>query len=101
MALYLFVATPIQFWHHHNNTKSRATVAVEKQLTNGISSATDNVQEGDCQICSHQFSSYNEVGNLHFAIPLFQAIAMAGFYTTPILPIAVSNFSNRGPPATS
>lgn len=98
MALYAFVATPVQLWHHHNY----ATVtsgASDKKETASFSKSTDKSVEANCKVCSHQYSTYNDGATVIFAAPLFSDKAKQGFYYTSVPSTPLHNFSNKGPPA--
>ncbi len=81
MALYAFVATPVQFWHHHNySSKTTSASSSDKKETTSVSKSDGKFAEGNCQICSHQYSTYNDGTALIFAAPLFNITAKKDFY---------------------
>jgi hypothetical protein len=59
LAVYAFIATPIQYWHHHHKTSSsKSTSSLEDQKEIRASNSSINYNSDDCQICSHQYSVY-------------------------------------------
>lgn len=100
MALYAFVATPVQFWHHHNYAaQTTVSGSSEKKEATSLSKSTGKSVEGNCQICSHQYSTYNDGSTVIFAAPVFIANAKEGFYFRVISSVPLFNLANKGPPA--
>ncbi len=99
MALYAFVATPVQLWHHHNYANIAASGSSNKEETAAFSKSTGKSAESNCKVCSHQYSTYNDGATVKFAAPLFIDKAKQGFYYTSIPSTPLHNFSNKGPPA--
>ncbi|WP_332732614.1 hypothetical protein [Flavihumibacter sp.] len=100
MALYAFVATPVQFWHHHKDEQqSGVTRQAEKNDAESLSSSAGKSLEGNCETCSHKFSSYNEGATIIFAAPVFYPVLKAGFYYSLVPSSPLFRLSNKGPPA--
>lgn len=100
LAVYAFVAAPVQFWHLHNypvTSKSQLS-SVEKETTS-FATPTGKSVEGNCQICSYKYSTYSDDATVIFVALLFNATAKEGFYYNPIFLSPLFNFANKGPPA--
>lgn len=98
LALYAFVATPVQLWHHHNYANIAASGSSDKKETASFSKSTGKSAEGNCKVCSHRYSTYNDGATVIFAAPLFIDKAKQAFYNTSIPSAPLHNFSNKGPP---
>ena len=98
MALYAFVATPIQFWHHHNNTDSLATSKSNKKGTTSFSKDAGVFTEANCQVCTHQYASYCNGLIEIFDSPLFVVAPKNRQYYSSIPLSPIFKFSNKGPP---
>ena len=99
MALYAFVATPVQLWHHHNYPAASSSGSSDKKETASFSTATGKSVDANCQICSHQYSTYSDGADVIFAAPVFIANAKEGYYYSSIPSAPLFNFANKGPPA--
>lgn len=99
MALYAFVATPVQLWHHHNYANPTASGSSDNKETASFSKSTSKSAEANCQICSHQYSTYNDCTDVIFAAPVFIDNPKEGFYYNSIPLAPLFNFANKGPPA--
>lgn len=99
LILYVFVAIPVQLWHHHNYSTTASPASSEKKETASFSKSAGKSFEGNCQICSHQYSIYSDGTAVIFAAPLFIATAKEGFYYSPVPSSPLFNLSNKGPPA--
>ncbi|MFT3681674.1 MAG: hypothetical protein QM791_15495 [Ferruginibacter sp.] len=51
LLLYIFIACPVQLWHHHKVVSNKAA-----ELK--ISKATTGEQASDCKICQHTYTDY-------------------------------------------
>lgn len=96
LLLYLFVATPVQWWHQHSACASNGQSALEQKIT--TSKNSDLSFEENCRICSHQYA-------LADTDAVWPVVAIIGLVNTPenfcIQPFY--NFSpdilfNKGPP---
>ncbi len=96
MVLYAFAATPVQLWHHHNYS---ATEKSGNRVTASIFKSTDKSAEVNCQICSHQYSTYFYNTDEIFVVPVFLANPKEGFYYTAFPSSPLFDSSNKGPPA--
>lgn len=102
LSAYAFIATPIQFWHHHNyavNAKRSSSTNDKEKIT--FSKSSGKSVEGNCQICSHHYSTYYNDATTIFAAPLIFASIKEGFYYTSIPSTPLFNLPNKGPPALS
>lgn len=100
MGLYGFAATPIQFWHQHKYAgNSQITYSSSDKGSGIVSTASVNNSEDSCQICSHQYSAYNDNAVVIFATPLFFTKSKEEPYSVSIISSPHFNFSNKGPPA--
>lgn len=54
LLLYTFVATPVQWWHHHSVNTFRNHTGLEQKIT--AATKSDLCIEENCYVCSHQYS---------------------------------------------
>jgi hypothetical protein len=99
MALYVIVATPVQFWHHHDNAGSVQSAKSDKKEASSFSKDKGAFEETKCQVCSHQFATYCNGVTEIFEAPLFAIAPKWGLYYSHVPSIPLFNFSNKGPPA--
>jgi hypothetical protein len=100
LAVYAFIATPIQYWHHHHKSSClKSTSSKEDQKEIKASNPRINYNSDDCQICSHQYSVYS---NTEFSLLVGtnqNDFIRKGSYQFTI-PLSSSYLSiNKGPPA--
>ena len=98
LALYAFVATPIQSWHQHEYAATSSNSSSEQKQSVSIASAPSQSAEEDCQICSHQYSSCDSIGSILFSAPSFGLTSKEGHYYHSVSPSPLFSFSNKGPP---
>lgn len=102
MAVYAFIATPVQLWHHHNyDAQSISSIhpAGNKKI---IATANDKkTVENDCKICSHHYSFYSNDDITSFEILRATFNPKKGFYVLTIPVSPYFTFSNKGPPHSS
>ncbi|MFN5224953.1 MAG: hypothetical protein ACK54Y_09135 [Bacteroidota bacterium] len=95
IALYAFIITPSQWWHHHSQTisTSKSQPCSEQQVP-----SVGEEQGTYCQICSHHYSYYsNEVAAIELIVP---SVSTA-FYKEAILAFShppLGTSTDRGPP---
>jgi hypothetical protein len=98
LAIYMFVATPVQWWHHHN-TGSAAVSHNTRQTA--VAKATAANSDSGCQICSHKYSAYNDDALVPFVSSLLIPAAKNGHYHLPVIITRSFSLSNKGPPSLS
>lgn len=103
LAVYAFIATPVQWWHHHNY----CTVTSVSSLQSGsavkitASNAANKIIENNCQICSHHYSIYSSDNVNSFKIFSSTCNPKDGL-NAPAIPLApYLNSTNKGPPSLS
>ena len=102
LAVYAFIATPVQLWHQHNyetNTVSGKSFK-EKQLTS-FSTFSQQVADSNCQICSHYYSIFIDAEFVRLEAPFIVAQSVEQYYVFSIPSPPFLHFSNKGPPALS
>ena len=100
LVLYVFVATPVQLWHHHNYLSTASACASDKNETTSFSKSVSKSVEANCEICSHQYTTYIDSTFIIFtAQPLFFTITKEGFLYTVIPSSPIFIFLNKSPPA--
>ncbi|MEP6712082.1 MAG: hypothetical protein ABJA37_06690 [Ferruginibacter sp.] len=97
LLLYTFIVTPVQYWHHHNYAPSVKTSTAFKQQTSFEKNA-GLTAEGNCSICSHQYSVYNEAATASFKIGLPIILYNYSTYIASIPKKLCLHSSNKGPP---
>ena len=102
LAVYAFIATPVQLWHHHNyktNTVSEKS-SKEKQSAS-FSKFSQQVVDANCQICSHHYSIFIDAEIVRLEAPFIVAQSVEQYYVFSIPTSPFLHFSNKGPPALS
>lgn len=95
--LYLFIVTPVQYWHQHppKDTKTAEQVYIYQFHADG-----DNA-DINCSICSHKYSGYQlQIDEPFLTLLPNQAIS----YTHKCLPVMEGIYAtlcNKGPPTIS
>lgn len=93
--LYLFIITPVQYWHQHaeKNAKTNERVYVCQY------NADDEYSETSCTVCSHKYSGYQ----LEIEEPLFAILPLTivPYFVTnlPVVEGVHTTLCNKGPPA--
>ena len=100
LVVYAFIATPVQFWHHHNyavKTTSSLQSVDKAKIT--APDADAKTIEDNCQICGHHYSIYSNDD-----VPVFKIFSAVfnpkeGFYALAIPLAPYFNSANKGPPS--
>jgi hypothetical protein len=102
LALYIFIATPVQLWHQHNystNAKSYSRTNNNNAATLAASQSADKSITEDCLICSHHYSVFiDDPVTVFVSAPEFSVPKYSG-YCVPAPSFPVLSRSNKGPPA--
>lgn len=98
LALYAFVATPVQYWHHHTIHAAKQSQHKNSQQPQLLQD-DGSQQDANCPVCSHKYSSYSEIEIIAFEpcnnMPVTQ---LASYLLTAVT--APSFFlPNKGPPS--
>ncbi|HVK46992.1 MAG TPA: hypothetical protein VM488_04100 [Pseudobacter sp.] len=98
-ALYLFIATPVQYWHHHASHAAAALADAQSSDHAGPGSTKIQGQHGDhCSICAHHYAVFMEDSSMPALASLPILTGSYSLYrVTAICPLLTS-FSNKGPP---
>jgi hypothetical protein len=100
LAVYAFIATPVQFWHHHsyevNNVSDKSS---KEKVEFNVLKSVQQSKDANCPICFHHYSVYNDVAKILFEISDLTLSSNKEYYIFSIPLSARLNFSNRGPPA--
>lgn len=101
LTLYVFIATPVQFWHHHSYAGADTASSLKLDGTQKIFSSDSSAKalEDNCQICSHHYSIYSKDDAAGFKIFNSPANSKEGFYALAIPLAPYFNSTNKGPPA--
>jgi hypothetical protein len=58
LALYAFIATPVQWWHHHAAGQQQYAVDGSKSSKPGLWAGKSlSISAEDCQVCAHKYST--------------------------------------------
>jgi hypothetical protein len=101
LALYAFIAMPVQYWHiHPENSKAAACHPADASKGPRISPA-GALQPDGCKICDHHYSAYYDDQCGQPALP--QAVKNFSFqFPVPALFETVRlSCPNKGPPVTA
>lgn len=86
LMVYAFIATPVQVWHHHTDVSSKENiVSVDKADSN-------------CVVCSHKYSSFNEVTIVLFETVVAATKVIYSCYGPKLAKAPALLLSNKGPP---
>jgi hypothetical protein len=97
LALYAFIATPVQIWHHHAYTASSASSNSKKETS--VTESTAKHFDSNCKICSHDYSvSANDAVTVCFS-PITFFNTFSDFYIFNKIANPDYGQSNKGPPA--
>jgi len=95
LSLYAFMATPVSYWHHHNNNCDKTETEQHSQVIKKSTLATD----ANCKICSHHYS----IGNNDAITIYISSVSFFTSYNTFFFINTITNpgysQSNKGPPA--
>jgi hypothetical protein len=97
LALYVFVATPVQVWHHHN----AAHAAKQNSAHDILTQADGNQQDANCPVCSHKYSGYNDVAIVAFELSITITPVKNGLYQLSAVAAPAFSLPNKGPPSIS
>jgi hypothetical protein len=99
LALYAFIAMPVQVWHTHSgNANSSATQCDNKEASHFSHITHGSSLSHDCKICAHQYTVYSndQCQVLLASLPIQKPVEQ--FSITALLQTAHCPFSNKGPP---
>ena len=94
LALYAFVTTPVQYWHHHSAKQKHNQSQYDRLLQNDNSQ-----QDANCPVCSHKYSSYSEITIIAFELCKNVAVVQFDFYLPSTITAPSFLFFNKGPPS--
>jgi hypothetical protein len=100
-ALYAFIATPVQVWHHHKQIPVAGTSSTLDDKGNTVSKFTETAADVNCQICSHKYSTYSDDALIPIGSSLVLIGERNGFYSPQLISAAFFAFPNKGPPSLS
>ena len=95
IAVYTFIATPVQIWHHHHHSKDLQVVNAKNTI---VFKNTNSISETNCPICQHQYSIYNDDAIFISAFPVIEFLFEPESSTQQLSSFFVIAFSNKGPP---
>ena len=98
MALYAFVATPVQYWHHHTIHAAKQTHHQTSQH-DLLLQDDGSLQDVNCPVCSHKYSTYSEIEIIAFEPCSYVALTQPGAYLLSYVTSPLLLLSNKGPPA--
>ncbi|MFC0774171.1 hypothetical protein [Terrimonas alba] len=102
LALYAFVATPVQLWHHHDDASTIPAATSSRDTNNeSISKAGNAASENSCPVCSHKYSTYSNEAVVSSESFLEIPAAKNGYYCVPVISIPAFSLPNKGPPVLS
>jgi hypothetical protein len=100
LALYAFVATPVQYWHHHKTVHAaKPDLAKNSQQHLFFQDGDGSQQDANCPVCSHKYSTYSEISIIAFEPCIQVTGAQYGCYQLPSVTAPSFPLPNKGPPA--
>lgn len=98
MALYIFIATPLSFWHHCEEPEKKTEIFDTEKITHKSAKATFNKEARKCLICGFEYSPI--INDL-----IFSSLPITCSYPTPFIQQILSKetafnalHTNKGPP---
>ena len=97
LALYGFVAVPVQLWHHHSGARCQT----EKTSCSPLPaySGESETFSGSCNICDHQYSFYYTDQQVAFVFVYRVPAVVFPFHGPGLVTFSHFHSSNKGPPA--
>lgn len=100
LALYCYIAMPVQFWHKHAHRAYTCFPGISAQKKAGpLVVESGGNYFNDCKICAHQYTGYyNDQQQVHidpFIVVLFQLT----FFILSLPEQALIFLPNKGPPS--
>jgi hypothetical protein len=99
LALYTFVATPVQYWHHHKVVHAAKQTDLKSSHQDLLFQNDGSQQDVNCPVCSHKYSSYSEISIVAFELCNDVTEAQPGYYQLPSVTAPSYSLPNKGPPA--
>jgi hypothetical protein len=97
LALYAFIATPVQLWHHHVYAASSASSNSKEETS--VTKSPAKKFDTNCKICSHHYSvAANDAVTVYFP-PVTFCNTVIDPYLLNKIANPVYGQSNKGPPA--
>lgn len=94
LAIYLFIATPVSWWHQH--AVADETIGVYHPQDHGISNLA---QHNDCPVCAHHYSAYSDTSFFDVEIKSETTVlTYFSYYLEPYNAIVPLQPGNKGPP---
>jgi hypothetical protein len=102
LAVYGFIAAPVQLWHQHHYI-SNATQGTVSSATKSdtVSQSAHSSPEANCPVCSHKYSTYIDDAIIPFEASLIVHTAKNGVYSLPFVSACSFLLPNKGPPVLS
>ncbi|OQP62211.1 hypothetical protein A4R26_18215 [Niastella populi] len=98
LALYAFVATPVQYWHHHktiHGAKKTHAADSQQQL---LFQDDGSQQDANCPVCSHKYATYSEIAITASNLGHHVTGPQLGYYQLPAVTAPSFPLPNKGPP---
>jgi hypothetical protein len=102
LAVYTFIATPVQLWHHHAYIPEESSGTVSSDtIHDTVAPGTDASFESNCQICSHQYAAYSDDALVPFVAAFTLKASKYGCCLQQLVSAADFPLPNKGPPVLS
>ena len=102
LAVYAFIASPVQLWHHHTyETNNGYRKSFKEKKVTSFSAFSKQVKDLNCQICSHYYSIFIDAKAVRLEVPFIVAQSVEQHYVFSIPSPPFLHFSNKGPPTLS
>lgn len=99
LSVYLFIAAPVGWWHHHASTGSGG-ISIGFAISGNDELLHAHLSSGDCPVCSHHYSAFLETAffraefTVQYLTPLHKKFCPEAYHS-----ISISGLTNKGPPA--
>ncbi|THU40250.1 hypothetical protein FAM09_10300 [Niastella caeni] len=101
LALYTFVATPVQLWHHHKIVHAARQTNHPGSNHDLLTQGNESAQDANCSVCSHKYAAYNDHSIAAFEKTIQVTGTKNGYYQLPAVAAPSFPLPNKGPPSIS
>jgi len=99
LALYAFIAAPVQLWHHHNhNIAASHNERIFTSIAASVFQNTNTKIETNCPICHHQYSIYTDNAITAVVIHISDFLAHHKQHDFFLLHAPYLSLQNKDPP---
>jgi hypothetical protein len=98
LALYCFIAMPVQVWHKHTHAANTRFLKKAGQQSKSVIYAGKSYY-GNCKLCAHQYPGYYNEQHHYQLSPVNIQVVQPPVFTFSINEQSLDCLFNKGPPA--